>query len=133
MSEAFYQLIYTLLPCLVGAYAAALFLTTRSISSARSWMLGLFIASMLTIGATMVVMTGVRMERSNLGLYERFLALFGSLYFIPMIVLIPTARALRAWRMSRGVGIVILVAVFLASAWLARSYAARFDVVQAVQ
>jgi hypothetical protein len=67
------------------------------------------------------------------GLFTNFLALYGSLYFIPMIVLIPTARALRARGTSRGLGIVILVAVFLASAWLARIYAARFEPVQGVQ
>jgi hypothetical protein len=133
MNESFYRLIYTLLPCLVGAYAAALLLTTRSISAARAWMLGLLIAAVLTLGATMVVTMGVPMDRSNFFLYENFLALFGSLDIIPTIILIPTARALRARGANRGVGIVVLVAVFLASAWLARSYAARFDLVQAVQ
>jgi hypothetical protein len=96
-------------------------------------MLGLLIAAVLTLGATMVVTMGVPMDRSNFFLYENFLALFGSLYLIPTIILIPTARALRARGANRGVGIVVLVAVFLASAWLARSYAARFDLVQAVQ
>ena len=134
MSDSFYRLIYTVLPCLVGTYAAALFLTTRSISTTRAWVLGLVIASVLTLGATKVATSGFGPVLSgSSGLFTNFLALYGSLYFIPMIVLIPTARALRARGTSRGLGIVILVAVFLASAWLARNYAVRFEPVQAVQ
>jgi hypothetical protein len=136
MNDSVYRLIYTLLPCLVGAFAAAVFLTTRPISAARACVLGFLIAAMLTLGVTTVVGPGSGLalhDRAVRGLYIDFLGLFGSLYFIPAIVLVPTAVVMRARGVGRGIGIVTLIALFLASAWAGRLVSSHFDLVNAVQ
>ena len=133
MNESFYRLVYTFLPCLVGAFAAAVFLTTKPISATRACLLGFIVASVLTLGVTVTAGPGIGYLRSERGLYIDFLELFGSLYFIPMIVLLPTTLLLRAQGVGCGTGIVILVALFLASAWVSRLAASHFELINAVQ
>lgn len=132
MNDSVYRLIYTLLPCLVGAFAVAVFLTSRPISAVRAWLLGVVIASALTLGALIVNRPRFGYLQSDVPLYLRLVELFGSLYFIPMIVLVPTALGLRSRGTSRNTGVVILVALFLVSAWVARLVAGRFDLIEAV-
>ena len=119
------RLVFTILPCLVGAFAAAVFLTTRRISAGRAWTLGLLIASLLTFGAVTVMEPPARVWRDGFILLS-----YGGLYFIPVVVLIPAALALRSRRMSRGVGIVVLIVLFLAAAGIGR-YVASLGFVNA--
>ena len=116
------RLVFTILPCLVGAYAAAVFLTTRSISARAAWGLGLLVASVLTVGAyvaTKPMFNGVAPAASILESYC-------CLYFIPTIVLVATAVWLRSRNTSRNVGVTVIVALFLASSWIASFAASRF-------
>jgi hypothetical protein len=121
------RLVFTILPCLVGAYAAAVYLTARPISATRAWTLGVLIATLLTFAAVTVMgpWNRVWMDRSVFLWY-------GSLYFIPTIVLVPTALGLRGRRVSRGVGVVVLIILFLATAGIGR-YVALGGAVNAVQ
>jgi len=129
MNDSLARLIYTLLPCLVGAYAVAVFLTTRPISATRSWLLGLLIAFVLTLGASAVIA-----RRFGIPVMERsVLESFASLYFIPAIVLVASALGLRSRGVNRNTGVVVLVALFLGAAWFGRSTAYHFlDLVGAV-
>jgi hypothetical protein len=121
MSASFFRLIYTLLPCLVGAYAVAVFLTTRPLLAARAWTLGLLIALILTFGVSAVVS-----PHFGLPLTDRSMLMsYGSLYVIPTIVLVGAAIGLRTHGVARSSGIVVLVALFLAAAWAGR-YAAFY-------
>src|SRR5690348_4014923 len=93
------RLVYTILPCLVGAFSVAVFLTTRPISASRAWVLGLLIASLLTLGAARVMGPRARVWTDG-----SVLVGYGSLYFVPMIALVGAALALRSRAASRGVG-----------------------------
>jgi hypothetical protein len=129
MSYWLSQLFYTFLQCLTGAYAAAVFLTTRPISVARAWVLGLVVASLLTLGTAMTSRIGL--ARPNVGL----IAASSIVYFVPTIVLVATALSLRSRRVSRNVGVGVIVALFLVVAAIARYLAPYFlfGVVNAVQ
>lgn len=120
MSEWPPRLVFTGLPCLVGAYAAALFLTTRPIPAKRAWSLGLLIASLLTVGASIAMRPLFSTATASI------LESFACLYFIPTIVLVATALALRSRAVGRGVGVTVLVALFLASTWAAGQAAFHF-------
>jgi hypothetical protein len=122
MNERLFTLVNTILPCLTAAYAAAVFVTTRSISTARAWLLGIVIASLLAIGASIVVGSAVGLPATT----ESILESSASLYFIPTIVLVATATTLRSRRVNRNVGIGILVACFVAAAWASRIAASHF-------
>ena len=114
------RLLYTIFPCLVGAYAAAVFLTTRSISARAAWGLGLLVASALTIGA-FIALRPMYSPASTASIVESYVAR----YFIPMIVLVGTAVTLRSRGATRGIGITVIVALFLASTWFAEQVAVR--------
>jgi len=103
------SLVYTILPCLVGAYAAAVFLTARPISASRAWSVGLLIATLLTIGATVAMRPFFGFSYPTSSMVEAY----ACLYFIPTIVLVAAAVGLKSRGTSRGVGVIVLVAVFL--------------------
>lgn len=124
------RLVYTIFPCLVGAYAAAVFLTTRSISAKAAWSLALLVASALTIGALIAMRPRYSPATSTASIVESYVAL----YFIPAIVLVGAAVVLRSRDTARGVGIIAIVALFLASTWFAEQMSARLmNFVNAVQ
>jgi hypothetical protein len=116
MSASFFRLIYTFLPCLVGGYAVAVFLTTRPLPAARAWTLGFVIAAVLTLGVSAVLSPHLGLPLTD----RSMLMSYASLYFIPTIVLVGAAIGLRSHGVNRNSGIVALVALFLAAAWAGR-------------
>jgi hypothetical protein len=122
MDGLLYNSVYTALPCLIAAYAAALYLTPRTISSRTAWSLGMLITTLLVAGA-IVAMRGAAQPPLPLA---PLVKAYVTLYALPFVVLTAAAMALRPRLHSRFVGIVVLILLALATNLIARYASSSF-------
>jgi hypothetical protein len=119
---------YLLIPSLIGAFAIALFLTRRQLSPSTTWPVGLTLTALLVAGISWTL----RRELGGNTPAASLLSAFATLYFIPFVVLTGAASGIRSRVASRGLGIALLVGLFLATSVVAH-YASGyfFDIVNA--
>jgi hypothetical protein len=114
-------IVYTILPCLVGVFAAALYLTRRSIPHRTAWQLAILIAVVLVAGATVTMRDASRGQVA----VSTFLKAYTSLYLLPSIILTAVALGMRE-RIGRVIGIIVLAGAFVATTMAARSLSGYF-------
>ena len=122
MNDSLFLAVYTVLPCLTGAFAVAVFLTSRSIRPGTTWLLAVLIAGLLTLGAGTVIQ---RAAGGNIPVASLVKA-YTTLYFLPTIVLTSVALSLRDRLGSRAAGIVVILALFLGISFVSRRASAYF-------
>lgn len=122
MSDSLFFVVYTLLPCLTGAFAAALFLTSRSIQPGIAWLLAVLIAGLLALGVSTVVQQVAGGAIPVVSLIKAY----ATLYFLPTVVLTSVALSLRGRVRSRITGIVVILVLFLGISFVSRRASAYF-------
>jgi hypothetical protein len=122
VNDSRFLAVYTVLPCLTAAFAAALFLTPRSIRPATAWLLAMLIAGLLTLGASAVIQRAAGGTIPVASLVKAY----ATLYFLPTIVLTSVALSLRDRLGSRTAGIVIILALFLGISFMSRRASGYF-------
>lgn len=122
MSDSLFLVVYTLLPCLTGAFAAALFLTSRSIRPGIAWLLAVLIAGLLALGVSTVVQQVAGGTIPVVSLIKAY----ATLYFLPTVLLTSVALSLRGRVRSRITGIVVILVLFLGISFVSRRASAYF-------
>ena len=122
MNSWLLTVVYTVLPCLIAAYAAALYLTPRSIPPRTAWSTGLLIAVLLTAGVTSIM----RDAAGGMVPLSRLIAAYAALYGIPFVVLTAAAVIMRRRATPRALGLVVLVVLFLGIGFLSRYASGHF-------
>jgi len=107
---------YLLVPGLIGAFAIGLFLTRRPITSTTLWLVGVFVVGVLVAGISWAIYRQMHGGVQAATLLEAF----ATLYYIPFIVLTGATLAIRTRLQSRGVGVALLIVLFLATGVVAR-------------
>ena len=102
---------YYVIPCLIGASAIAVLLTRRQLASRTLWIVGFLVTSLLVACTSWTVHTVVHGEVPALSILKAF----AILYYLPFITLMGAALWLRARLRSRALGVVLLLALFLAA------------------
>ena len=111
---------YYVVPCLIGASAIAVLLTRRQFASRTLWILGFLVTTLLVACTSWTLHAVVHGEVPALSILKAF----AILYYLPFITLMGAALWLRSRLRSRALGVVLLLALFLA-AGVAAAYASE--------
>src|SRR5512146_572654 len=104
------NIIYELLPFVALIYPMALYVRRRTVPTARDWMVGLSLAGMLVIAASIAM----RAAFGVLAPAGRLVAAYASLYALPMIIMLLAVYVLRLRSGPRWIGALVLLATFVA-------------------
>jgi len=104
------NIIYQLLPFVALIYPFALYFRRRSVPTARDWTVGLSLASMLVIAASIAM----RAAFGALAPAGRLVAAYASLYALPMTIMLLAVYVLRLRSGPRWIGAFVLLVTFVA-------------------
>lgn len=104
------NIIYQLLPFVALIYPLALYVRRCSVPTARDWTVGLSLAGMLIIAASIAM----REAFGPLAPAERLVAAYASLYALPMIIMLLAVYVLRLGSGPRWIGALVLLVTFVA-------------------
>jgi hypothetical protein len=97
------------LPCLAVLFAAAVYLTRRTITASRIWIVAAISALVLTLGVAGVMSAPLR----GIVPMRQLVEACAVIYAIPFVVLTAAALWLRTNVRNRALGIVVLVGLFV--------------------